>query len=157
MTALAATPGPSVRVLRDPAARTRLTSLVVVLAILWPLLALADFRPWLLFESGTLQDIGADRFHDAMHRSRQFESARRWFHLVAGAHEQRVAEQQAQARERCAGGGLAQAHGFRGAVDAAVRRHGVEDHQQVEVDAANIHGMDFTYPWHRLGKFAAEA
>ena len=41
--------------LRDPAARSRLTTLVVVLAVLWPLLALADFRPWLLFEPGNLQ------------------------------------------------------------------------------------------------------
>ena len=41
--------------LRDPAARSRLTALVVVVAVLWPLLALADFRPWLLFEPGNLQ------------------------------------------------------------------------------------------------------
>jgi phosphonate transport system permease protein len=41
--------------LRDPAARARLTALVVVVAVLWPLLALADFRPWLLFEPGNLQ------------------------------------------------------------------------------------------------------
>lgn len=41
--------------LRDPQARTRLTTLVVFIAVLWPLLALADFRPWLLFESGNLQ------------------------------------------------------------------------------------------------------
>jgi phosphonate transport system permease protein len=41
--------------MRDPAARSRLTFVVVALAILWPLLALADFRPWLLFEPGNLQ------------------------------------------------------------------------------------------------------
>ncbi len=41
--------------LRDPAARTRLTWLVVAVVVLWPLLALADFRPWLLFEPGNLQ------------------------------------------------------------------------------------------------------
>jgi len=41
--------------LRDPAARSRLTALVLVVAVLWPLLALADFRPWLLFEPGNLQ------------------------------------------------------------------------------------------------------
>ena len=55
MSTLAATTLATTPSLRDPAARTRLTSLVVVLAILWPLLALADFRPWLLFESGNLQ------------------------------------------------------------------------------------------------------
>jgi phosphonate transport system permease protein len=55
MSALAATTLAASPSLRDPAARSRLTSVVVVIAILWPLLALADFRPWLLFEPGNLQ------------------------------------------------------------------------------------------------------
>ena len=44
--------------LHDPATRSRLTTAVVVLAILWPLLALADFRPWALFASGNLTVMG---------------------------------------------------------------------------------------------------
>jgi phosphonate transport system permease protein len=55
ISALAATTLGASPSLRDPAARSRLTSVVVVVAILWPLLALADFRPWLLFEPGNLQ------------------------------------------------------------------------------------------------------
>ncbi len=40
---------------RDPATRGRLAALVIALVVLWPLLALAEFRPWTLFESGNLQ------------------------------------------------------------------------------------------------------
>ncbi|MEP7138462.1 MAG: ABC transporter permease [Caldimonas sp.] len=54
MSVLAAAPGLAPP-LRDPAARTRLAWLVVAVVVLWPLLALADFRPWLLFEPGNLQ------------------------------------------------------------------------------------------------------
>ncbi|MEP7302249.1 MAG: ABC transporter permease, partial [Caldimonas sp.] len=42
-------------VLRDPAGRGRLGALVAGLVVLWPLLALAEFRPWVLFEGGNLQ------------------------------------------------------------------------------------------------------
>ncbi len=38
----------------DPAARGRLGVSIVVLVLLWPLLALAEFRPWQLFEPGHL-------------------------------------------------------------------------------------------------------
>ncbi len=41
--------------LRDPASRGRLTALLLGLVVLWPLLALADFRPWSLFDNGNLQ------------------------------------------------------------------------------------------------------
>ena len=41
--------------LRDPASGARAGALVVVLVVLWPLLALAEFKPWLLFDSGNLQ------------------------------------------------------------------------------------------------------
>jgi len=44
--------------LRDPAARGRIGAAVVALIVLWPLLALAEFRPWMLFESGNLQVMG---------------------------------------------------------------------------------------------------
>jgi phosphonate transport system permease protein len=51
---LAAAPIP----LRDPAARARATGFVVALVVLWPLLWLAEFKPWQLFESGNLQVMG---------------------------------------------------------------------------------------------------
>jgi phosphonate transport system permease protein len=35
--------------LHDPAARGRLTAAVIALVVLWPLLALAEFKPWQLF------------------------------------------------------------------------------------------------------------
>jgi phosphonate transport system permease protein len=36
--------------LRDPAARGRIGAAVIALVVLWPLLALAEFRPWVFFE-----------------------------------------------------------------------------------------------------------
>ncbi len=42
-------------VLRDPAARARLGAAIATLVVLWPLLALAEFRPWVLFEGGNWQ------------------------------------------------------------------------------------------------------
>ena len=45
--------------LRDPAARARASALVVVVIVLWPLLALAEFKPWHLFDSGNLQVMGS--------------------------------------------------------------------------------------------------
>jgi phosphonate transport system permease protein len=50
-TATMAAPTP----LRDPATRSRAGALVVAVVVLWPLLALAEFKPWQLFESGNLQ------------------------------------------------------------------------------------------------------
>ena len=41
--------------LRDPAARGRLGAAVVALVVLWPLLSLAEFRPWVVFEGGNWQ------------------------------------------------------------------------------------------------------
>ncbi|MEO6361938.1 MAG: ABC transporter permease [Caldimonas sp.] len=41
--------------LRDPAARGRLTAVVLGLVVLWPLLQLAEFRPWQLLGPGQLQ------------------------------------------------------------------------------------------------------
>jgi phosphonate transport system permease protein len=41
--------------LRDPAARGRLTALVLGLVVLWPLLGLAEFHPWALFSGDNLQ------------------------------------------------------------------------------------------------------
>ena len=43
---------------RDPQARRRLTAAVVAIAVLWPLLAIAEFKPWALFDAGNLQVMG---------------------------------------------------------------------------------------------------
>ena len=55
MSASAATLPPLSAPLRDPAARHRVAALVVAIIVLWPLLALADFKPWRLLEPGALQ------------------------------------------------------------------------------------------------------
>ena len=44
--------------LRDPAARRRLGGLLLALVVAWPVLALAEFRPWALFTAGNLAVIG---------------------------------------------------------------------------------------------------
>ena len=44
---------------RDPALRGRLGLLFAALAIAWPLLVLADFRPWSLFDAQSLQVMRA--------------------------------------------------------------------------------------------------
>ena len=44
--------------LRDPEGRRRLVGLLAALAIAWPLLQLAEFRPAALFGAGQLQVIG---------------------------------------------------------------------------------------------------
>lgn len=44
---------------RDPAARGRLTALLCVLVVLWPLLRLAEFQPAALFDPANLKTIGA--------------------------------------------------------------------------------------------------
>ena len=43
---------------RDPQALPRATGLLVGTLLLWPLLQLAEFRPWLLFEAGNLKVMG---------------------------------------------------------------------------------------------------
>ena len=48
-------PGVSRTPLRDPQARWRLTGVALALLVLWPLLVLAEFRPWLLFDPGNAQ------------------------------------------------------------------------------------------------------
>ena len=40
---------------RDPAARGRLTTLAIALIVLWPMLVLSEFKPWLLFDAGSLR------------------------------------------------------------------------------------------------------
>jgi phosphonate transport system permease protein len=55
MSVVTATMAPPRAPLRDPAGRARATALVVAVVVLWPLLGLAEFKPWQLFESGNLQ------------------------------------------------------------------------------------------------------
>lgn len=43
------------RPLSDPAQRGRLGLLALALVVLWPMLVLADFRPWVLFDAAGLQ------------------------------------------------------------------------------------------------------
>ena len=44
--------------LRDPQARGRAGALLAGVVVLWPLLVLADFKPWVLFEAGNLRVMG---------------------------------------------------------------------------------------------------
>ena len=44
--------------LRDPAWRGRLTLAILALVLLWPLVVASDFRPWTLFEPGSLDATG---------------------------------------------------------------------------------------------------
>ncbi|MDP3821556.1 MAG: ABC transporter permease [Burkholderiales bacterium] len=43
---------------RDPQALPRATALLVGVVVLWPMLALAEFKPWALFEAGNLRVMG---------------------------------------------------------------------------------------------------
>ena len=38
----------------DPAARGRGTAVVLAVVVLWPMLVLAEFKPWRLFDAGSL-------------------------------------------------------------------------------------------------------
>ena len=58
MTAAVAPPGIRIGEPRDPQARGRATAALVAIVIVWPLLVLAEFRPWRLFDAGNLQVIG---------------------------------------------------------------------------------------------------
>ena len=44
---------------RDPQARARAGALVAAVVVLWPLLVLSEFRPWVLFEAGNLKVMGS--------------------------------------------------------------------------------------------------
>ena len=43
---------------RDPQALPRATALLVGVVVLWPMLVLAEFKPWTLFEAGNLRVMG---------------------------------------------------------------------------------------------------
>ncbi|MNV86243.1 hypothetical protein D3C71_1802580 [compost metagenome] len=62
----------------------------------------------------------------------------RGLHAAAGAHEQRVVEQVAQARQGRADGGLAEEQFFRGTGHAALVHQRFEHDQQVEVYTTQV-------------------
>jgi phosphonate transport system permease protein len=43
---------------RDPQALPRASALLVAVVVLWPMLVLAEFKPWVLFEAGNLRVMG---------------------------------------------------------------------------------------------------
>ena len=63
-------------------------------------------------------------------------------HAAAPPDQQRITEQRAQLPERIADGRLRQPEARAGAAHAALGEEGVQDRQQVQVDGADIHGMN---------------
>ena len=53
-----AAPGPARAAERDPQALRRASALLVAVVVLWPMLVLAEFKPWVLFEAGNLRVMG---------------------------------------------------------------------------------------------------
>src|SRR5690606_1571720 len=41
--------------LHDPAWNRRITACIIALVILWPMLVMAEFKPWILFDAQSLQ------------------------------------------------------------------------------------------------------
>jgi len=52
---IAGTAGRPLRAPADPAWRGRVIGVVLVLLVLWPMLVLAEFKPWILFDAQSLQ------------------------------------------------------------------------------------------------------
>ncbi len=50
---------PSAAAARDPRASGRASALLIAVVLLWPLLVLAEFKPWALFDSANLKVMGA--------------------------------------------------------------------------------------------------
>ncbi len=76
------------------------------------------------------------------HRLAELARERRRVHAVGRAHEERVAEERAQPRERVGDRGLREPQPRGGRGDAAILQHRVEGAQQVEIDVLHIHGND---------------
>ena len=53
-----AAPSPARAAERDPQALRRASALLVAVVVLWPMLVLAEFKPWALFEAGNLRVMG---------------------------------------------------------------------------------------------------
>ena len=64
----------------------------------------------------------------------------RGLHAPPDLHQQRVAEVPAQAGERAAHRGLAEVELAAGGGDAGLGEQGVEGHQQIQVQATEMHG-----------------
>jgi len=79
------------------------------------------------------------RHQGTAHGRRQALGARRGLHAGTGAHEERVLEQQAQARQALAHGGLGQVQQLGRTPHLAHAVDGVEHAQQVEIEVLDIH------------------
>ncbi|MCY1430002.1 hypothetical protein D9M71_459380 [compost metagenome] len=73
------------------------------------------------------------------HRLGQLLRIGRWLHALVGAHEEVILQRAAQALECVADGRLGQAEVVRRGRYTAVDEQLVEDHQQVQVQIADIH------------------
>ncbi|MCY1366024.1 hypothetical protein D9M69_529000 [compost metagenome] len=71
-------------------------------------------------------------------RYHEFQRSRSLHKTGTGAHQQRIAEQVTQARQRMADRWLAQVQTLGRPGHVLLAEQGVEDHQQVEVDTAKI-------------------
>lgn len=78
-------------------------------------------------------------------RALQRQRPGRRLHAAAHAHQQRVAEQLAQAVERVAHRRLAEGQALGGTGDIALAQQGVEHTQQVEIERGDIHRGNTTY------------
>ena len=72
--------------------------------------------------------------HGRLHGSGDLERTRGRPHPVGGAQEKPVVEQQAQAVQCIGQRRLRHAEPFRGAADAAFHHHGIENHEELEID-----------------------
>jgi hypothetical protein len=83
-------------------------------------------------------DRGGDRVQRRRQQRENFRGPRGGLHAAPGAHEQRIVEQPAQARQGGADGWLAEKQFFRGAGHAALVHQGFEHDQQVQIDATQV-------------------
>ncbi|MCY1437228.1 hypothetical protein D9M71_533820 [compost metagenome] len=89
-------------------------------------------------EVGGAADRGGDGVQRRGEQGEDLLRPRGRLHLPSAAHEQRVVEQAAQARQRGADRRLAEEQLFRRAGHAAFVHQRLEDDQQVEIDAAQV-------------------
>lgn len=89
-------------------------------------------------ERGGFGERSAQEHEAAPHGNDQRLCSGSQTHPRAAAYEERIIEQRAQARKRVTHGGLCDADPFCGAGNAAFAGQGVEDYEQVEVDARQL-------------------
>ncbi|MNJ20982.1 hypothetical protein D3C77_153250 [compost metagenome] len=98
-------------------------------------------------EVGSAADRGGDRIQRWREQGEDLHRPRRRFHAAPGTHEQRVVEQVAQARQGGADGRLAEEQFLCRTGHATLVHQGLEDDQQVQVDATQVvtvHRLGFT-------------